>query len=399
MNGSSQPSHTTQTTEPPAFIRPFMQYGAEQARSLYETGGPRYYSGNTVVPFSSQTEQALGLTEQRALQGSPVTRSAQNYATGILGGAPSSQFGSAENPYASAANPFGDASNPFATGANPYGDFKNPYAGAPNPFGAGANPALDAMFNRGADAITQRLQSSFAGSGRNIDAASPAAADEFGSLYAGIYGPAFENERNRQLQYQQQLTGIGADSAEAERGRQLAYGQQQLGIGAQGFEDERARQAQYALAQLGIGGQGYENERSRMADDLERQRSLQFGVAGLAPSLAAQDYADINALRGVGGEVEDLTGRLMEDSAARWDFDQNAPQVNLDNYLARITGSYPGGTTTGTTPTYRNRAAGALGGAATGAGLASGLMSAGAINSWNPWGWGLMAAGGLLGAM
>lgn len=319
MGGSSSPSRTTQTTEPPAFIRPYMEYGAQQARGSYEAGGPQYYPGNTVVPFSQQTENALGLTEQRALQGSPVVGAAQDYAARTLNTAPSSQFGGASNPYASYANPYGGASNPY----------------------------LDSVFNRGADAITQRLQSSFAGSGRNIDAASPVAADELGSLYAGIYAPAYENERQRQY----------------------------------GFDTQR----------LGIGASGYESERDRMLQDLGQQRSQQFAAAGLSPQLAAQDYVDLNALQGVGGQVEDLTGRLMQDQAGRWDFSQNQPQINLDNYISRISGAFPGASTTSTTPTYRNRAAGALGGAATGAGLATMLGASG------PVGWGIAGLGGLLG--
>lgn len=284
MGSSSSPSSTTQTTEPPAFLRPYLQHGVGQAQSLYNTGGPQYYGGNTVVPFSQQTEQALGMTEQRALNGSPVNHAAQSYATGVLGSAPTSQFGGASNPY------------------------------------------LDQTFNRAADQVQNRLQSGFAGSGRNIEAARPGASQEMNDLATGIYGGAYEAERNR------------------------------------------------------------------MASDLERQRSLQFGVAGLAPTLANQDYGDIAQLANVGGQVEDLTGRMMEDQAARWDFSQNAPQANLDNYLARISGSFPGGTTTATTPTYRNRAAGALGGAATGAGVA------GALAMSNPWTAALAVGGGLLGA-
>jgi hypothetical protein len=286
MGSSSTPSRTTQTTEPPAYLRPYLQHGAGEAQSLYQTGGPQYYGGNTVVPFSQQTEQALGLTEQRALNGSPVNQAAQNYATGILGSTPTSQFGGASNPY------------------------------------------LDAQFNRAADQVQNRIQSGFAGSGRNIEAGRPLAAQEMNDLATGIYGGAYENERNR------------------------------------------------------------------MASDLSQQRALQFSTAGLAPTLAEQDYRDIGALQGVGGQVEDLTGRLMEDQAARWDFGQNAPQMNLDNYLQRL-GLVAGGagnTSTGTTPTYRNRTAGALGGAATGAGLATALGASG------PVGWGIAGLGGLLGA-
>ena len=305
MGSSSSPSRTTSVTEPPAFIQPYMQYGAEQSRALYSTGGPQYYGGNTVVPFSDQTETALGLTEQRALQGSPVTNAAQDYAAKTLSTAPTSQFGTASNPYASGANPYGGASNPY----------------------------LDATFSKAADTVQQRLGTQFAGSGRNIEASRAVNADELNNLATGIYGGAYENERNRQL----------------------AYGQQQLGIGAS----------------------GYESERDRMAQDLNNQATRQYGVASMAPSLAAQDYVDLQALQGVGGQVEDLTGRLMEDQAARWDFSQNAPQINLDNYIARITGGYPGGTTTGTTPTYRNRAGSAVGGGMLGYSIGSGIGAAG----------------------
>lgn len=281
-SSNSGPSRTTTTTEPPAFIRPFMEYGAQQSRALYETGGPSYYGGNTVVPFSQQTEAALGGTEQRALQGSPVNQAAQNYATGILGSTPTSQFGGATNPH------------------------------------------LDATFNRAADSVQNRIQSGFAGSGRNIEAGRPVAAQEMNDLATGIYGGAYENERNR------------------------------------------------------------------MASDLAQQRATQFSVAGMAPSLANQDYVDLNALQGVGGQVEDLTSRLMEDQAARWDFSQNAPQMNLDNYLARVTGAYPGQSATQTTPTYRNRTAGAAGGAMSGASLGSSFGPYGALIG--------AVGGGLLGA-
>jgi hypothetical protein len=266
---------------------------------LYETGGPQYYGGNTVVPFSNQTEQSLGLTEQRALQGSPVSDAAQNYATNTLSATPASQFG---------------------TGPNPYGSVNNPY--------------LDATFGKAADSVQNRLESQFAGAGRNVSASMPANADYLSGLATQIYGGAYENERNRGLQ-------------------------------------------------------SYESERDRMAQDLSQQRAHQFGVAGLAPTLANQDYVDLQALGGVGGQVEDLAGRLMEDQAARWDFSQNAPQTNLDNYIARITGGYPGGTQTNTTPTYRNRTAGAAGGAMAGAQMGS---------AFGPWGTAIGAiGGGLLG--
>ena len=60
------------------------------------------------------------------------------------------------------------------------------------------NPALEQVFNRGADRITQRLQGGFSRAGRNIGAGRPVAADELGSFRAQLFGNNFENERQRQ---------------------------------------------------------------------------------------------------------------------------------------------------------------------------------------------------------
>lgn len=270
MGSSSTPSRTTQVTEPPDFIEPYMEYGAQQSRALYETGGPQYYPGNTVVPFSQQTEQALGLTEQRALQGSQVTNAAQDYATGVLGGN---------------------------------------YL----PGGSQGNPYLDATFNKAALATQNQLASEFARSGRNVDASEGLRAQQLEGLATSIYGGAYDAERQRQ------------------------------------------------------------------------QAMVPFST-----QLANQDYVDLQALQGVGGQVEDLTGRLMQDQAARFDYSQNRPQINLDNYISRITGAYPGQNATQVTPTYRNRTAGAAGGAMAGAQLGSQIYPG--------WGTAIGAiAGGLLG--
>lgn len=291
----STPSKTTQTTEPPAFIQPFLQDAAQQARGIYMSGGPQQYGGNTVVPFSQQTEDAMRLTQQRAMNGSPVNAAAQNYTTRTLNSPVQSQFGTGTNPYATSV---------YQNGSNPY---------------------LDAKFNQAADQIQNRLQSGFAGSGRNIEAGRPVAKEEFSELATGIYGGAYESDA--------------------------------------------ARRQQAALTAQGIGAQGYESERDRMYNDMQSQYARQAQAAGMAPGLAATDYQDIAALGGVGTQVEDLAGRYMEDQARRFDFEQNRAGQNLDNYIARITGSYPGQQGTMTTPTYRNRGAGAAGGALAGAQL------------------------------
>jgi len=333
MGSSSSPSRTTSTTEPPAFIQPYLQEAAGQARSIYSQGPNQYYPGNTVVPFAPQTEAALAGTEARATGGSPVNQAAQGYATRTLSNDPTSQFGAASNPF---------AANTWQSGKG--------------------NPYLDQTFNRAADSVQNRLSSQFAGAGRNLDASRPAQAQEMNDLATNVYGGAFDAERNRQMAAYQQSNAIGA--------------------------------------------QGYENERARMASDLTSQRAQQLGVAGLAPQLANQDYVDLQALQGVGSQVEGLAGNYMEDAAARWDYQQNAPGMALDQYIARLN-SYPGSSMSSMTPTYRNRTAGAVGGAMTGAmagsmlgGASAGAASGAAAGSVVP-GWGTAIgaiAGGLLGA-
>lgn len=94
----------------------------------------------------------------------------------------------------------------------------------------------------------------------------------------------------------------------------------------------------------------------------ESERDRQQGVLPYASPLAEADYRDLSALRGVGAEVEGLTGRIIDDRAGRWDFEQNRPESALDQYLGRVSGNL-GTTTTINTPQYRNRVGGALGGA------------------------------------
>lgn len=318
MGGSSTPSRTTTTTEPPKFIQPFLQEGAQLAQQSYRGGGPEYFPGSTVVPFSDQTRQALDLTQQRALQGNPGVDAAQGYVQNTLGTDPSSQFTNAQNPFASQTREFAGATNPY----------------------------LDATFNRAADNVQQRLQSSFAGSGRNIGAARAPAALELNDLANTIYGGAYESDRNRSLSELQQQRGIGA--------------------------------------------QGFESAQGRGLDDIQQQRGLQLTAAQLAPGLANTDYQDLAALEGVGGRYEDLAGQQLDDQINRFNFQQNAPQMNLDRYLQRIQGAFPGQSASAVSPTSRNRGAGALGGAATGATLGA---------AGGPVGIGIGAlAGGLLGA-
>jgi hypothetical protein len=151
MSRSSGSQLQTTTTEPPRYLQPYLETGAANAYNLFNQGG----GGAPVTPFSPQTEQALQSAEQRALGGSPLTRSAQDYAQRTLSGG-------------------------FM----------------------GSNPWLDQTFNRASGAVTNQIQSNFASGGRNprgIDAAG-FAQEGYNDLAAQIYGGDYQAERTRQQQ-------------------------------------------------------------------------------------------------------------------------------------------------------------------------------------------------------
>jgi hypothetical protein len=74
--GGGQQSSTTTTSIDPA-IKPYVTYGLEEAKRLYETGSPQFFPGQTYVSPSAQTQEALRMAQERAMAGSPLTGAAQ----------------------------------------------------------------------------------------------------------------------------------------------------------------------------------------------------------------------------------------------------------------------------------------------------------------------------------
>jgi len=124
------------------------------------------------------------------------------------------------------------------------------------------------------------------------------------------------------------------------------------------------------------------------APNYQQERANMMAATQLAPSLAAADYQDIQALGGVGQTKEAMEMAQIQDAMARFDFEQQKPYYKLREYLASIGAPVPQTTAT-TKPVFRNTGAGILGGALQGAEMA------GMIPGMNPM-WGAIG-GGLLG--
>ena len=92
-SGGGGTSETKQQLDPT--VQPFVKYGLEEAKGLYQTDTPQYYAGQTYVGPSSQTTQALGLAGQRALAGNPLVPAAQQQQLNTIQG----NYLSAGNPY------------------------------------------------------------------------------------------------------------------------------------------------------------------------------------------------------------------------------------------------------------------------------------------------------------
>ena len=77
---------STQTTEPWAEQKPFLQTGFQEAETNVLNRPLSYFPGPTVVPFAPETQAAMGAQTNRALEGSPLLGQAQGYTGDVLGG-------------------------------------------------------------------------------------------------------------------------------------------------------------------------------------------------------------------------------------------------------------------------------------------------------------------------
>lgn len=271
------PDNVTQTTsqEPPSYLQGPLRGAANASGQLFNQGPQQYYPGQTVVPFSGQTNLGLNLQQNRALQGNDAVNAAQDYTTNLL------QNDTLQN------------------------------------------PMLDDALNRQAGFVNNQFDTIMARSGRDLTGNLGARADALSDASSKILGNAFESQAGRQMQ-----------------------------------------------------------------------------AASMAPQFANQDLINLNLLRDVGSTVEGQAGRLQADRMNRFNFAQQAPGQNLDQYIARLMGQNTGGTSSSTQPVFNNPLGSALGAGITGASLfGAGGPLAGTFGLGGPAGFGIGAGLGLLGVI
>lgn len=147
---------TTQTNEPWKEAQPYLKGGLADLSKWYASDyGRNYYPGSTVVPFNPMSEQAFGMTANRALEGSGVNRAASGNIESTL-----------------------------------RGDFLNPQS----------NPWLSNTFDLAAGKVRSSIDSQFNRGGTYGGSLHEGAmADNLGDLATKIYGGNYAQERGNQM--------------------------------------------------------------------------------------------------------------------------------------------------------------------------------------------------------
>lgn len=348
--GSKTATQTQFTSsEPWAKAQPSLEKGFNAANSLYDSGtGFNAYQGDTVVPFSRQTQTALTGIENQANQGNILGSAANNNALGVIssGGMNPMQTSALGGVFDTAIG-----GKPITAAADYLTDT------ASGKYLENGNPYFNARVDREAGKIADDVNRSFSLGGR------------YGSdSHVGALGEAIGNFRNDAL----------ASDFTRERGMQMQA------AGALGQE-----QAANIANQVGA-GQAYFD-----AGDTAARTAGTYSA--MAPGIYDQLYAPFQKMMAAGGAYEDLTGRQYQADINKFNDAQQAPWTRLSNFMGIASGGGAlGGTSTQTAQVPQNSAfTNALGGGLAGAGMYGALGGA----ALGPWGLALPAAGALGGAL
>jgi hypothetical protein len=300
MGGGGQSSETKIGEE----FKPYITFALDEAKKRYQAM-PEAPETLAVSP-SSATQQAMSMAEQRALAGSPLTRQAQSVIAQQMG---------YSNPYAGKIEAMGmGAYDPSA------GFYRSMMEGQPESEAArltkstagGAYLGGGSEFLKGALAQANRLAGESFGESMKDLQAKAAAAGRYGSGAMAQQTAKSQDVLARALAEQNQQAYL--------QNYQLERQAQEAAMGRLGSLEQQAIANRFAGASgLSAGEQAALRTRlgalSTASDITSADLARQAQAAQLAPSMAAQDYADIQKLLQVGQgreayDLQAIQGRL-----------------------------------------------------------------------------------------
>lgn len=98
----------------------------------------------------------------------------------------------------------------------------------------------------------------------------------------------------------------------------------------------------------------------------------QLKYAAIAPTLNDMQFQNLDQAMGAGQTMQGLDQNVINDAMQRWNYNQQLPYSNLNNFISEIQGNF-GGTSTLTQPYSQNMLGNALGGALGGGMLGNSL--------------------------
>ena len=402
MGGPSAGSEFTPTeTRLDASLRPKVDLALSEAERLYGTGGPAYYSGDTYVKPSTNTQIALQLAQNRAAAGNPLLGEAQGTVSSLMAtqspyesqyasragqtskyGSIFDQIGQAQSPYQQqfsnlAQNAYVDPNQSFYEGMRG-GAMQNEALAGTRATSQGAylggSPYLEGALSQANRLSAESLQEGIRGlqsktsmagrygsgaeqqlAGKMTDAAARALAEQNQQAYLQNY----QQERGLQEQALQSLGGLsqqgfvnqltGAQglgtAAQQAYANQMAATQAAQGV----YGSDLANRMAAAQAGQNVYQSDYANQMAALAgaqgvrgEDI----ATRMAAAGMAPDLAAADYADIDRLLAAGQVGEGYTAAEQKAEKERYDYTANLPYASLEKFGSFITGLPRGGITT-----------------------------------------------------
>lgn len=315
MSGGGGGGTQTVRTELDPAMRPFVEYGLNEAQRLYQQGPMQYYPGQTYVSPSQMTQAGMEMAQQRALAGSPLVQQAQQTVGAMQ---------TAGNP---ALEAFGDVYQ--RAGYNPavqgYSDIyqragQMPSAGAYQDIyqRAGYNPSAE-LFSQvaggaGSDYLNQARanqlyqqaamgdpSAGFYGAmqqGAFQNAAMPGTSATAGGAYLGgnpfFQGAFAPAARQAQDVFERNIQNVTSQASQAGR----------YGSGAMGQLQDRAA-GQFAQSLSDVAGQlAYQNYAA--------ERGMQEAAMGRLGALSQQDVANrLTGAQGLSGAAQQTLANQM----------------------------------------------------------------------------------------
>lgn len=211
--GGGGESQTQQGIDP--MLKPYVQYGLNEAQTLYQSGTPQYYPGQTYVAPSAATQAALQAQQNRALGGNPLLPAAQQQQQDVISGKYL-----ANNPYfnqalagasQAATNQYFDAINQAQSGASQAGRYGS--GAQENLFNRAGSTLASTLANKAGELAYQNYGTERAAQNAAALAAPALAAADYGDIQQlGNVGQQMEGYQESALQadidrynYQQNL--------------------------------------------------------------------------------------------------------------------------------------------------------------------------------------------------